>query len=267
MQTLDRLQLRENTLLYLTSDQGAHLEEVSASGEVHHGWNGIYKGTARPKVICICWTLPACLTSHLRLAQWWRRHLGLGRFILKKSVSSKSSRCVKTGCQTRVHTALSIYTQIWSNPPVWTQQTWLKASAESFVSLPLFALLFCLSKWWVARLVTSPRTLQDKTSKLETLHENCFPDFVRFFFLCSPVFWAAGKSTNWEGGIRVPGILSWPGKLPGGSLVDEPTSNMDLFPTVVQLTGAELPQDRWAGAVVRQHNFHKCQSKQLRFEI
>ncbi|XP_070814236.1 steryl-sulfatase [Chaetodon trifascialis] len=97
MQTLDRLRLRENTLVYLTSDQGAHLEEISARGEVHRGWNGIYK---------------------------------------------------------------------------------------------------------------------------------------------------AGKSTNWEGGIRVPGILSWPGSIPAGRQVDEPTSNMDLFPTVVQLSGASIPEDR-----------------------
>lgn len=46
MGTLDRLGLRENTVVYLTSDQGAHLEEISAAGEVHHGWNGIYKGRA-----------------------------------------------------------------------------------------------------------------------------------------------------------------------------------------------------------------------------
>ncbi|XP_034533845.1 steryl-sulfatase isoform X1 [Notolabrus celidotus] len=97
MQTLDRLGLREHTLLYLTSDQGAHLEEISAGGEVHRGWNGIYK---------------------------------------------------------------------------------------------------------------------------------------------------AGKSTNWEGGIRVPGILRWPGMLPAGREVDEPTSNMDLFPTVVRLSGASAPEDR-----------------------
>lgn len=44
MQTLERLNLEENTLVYLTSDQGAHLEEISATGEVHRGWNGIYKG-------------------------------------------------------------------------------------------------------------------------------------------------------------------------------------------------------------------------------
>ncbi|XP_053170310.1 steryl-sulfatase [Scomber japonicus] len=97
IQTLDRLHLAENTLVYLTSDQGAHLEEISARGEVHRGWNGIYK---------------------------------------------------------------------------------------------------------------------------------------------------AGKSTNWEGGIRVPGILRWPGKIPDGRQVDEPTSNMDLFPTVVRLSGATVPKDR-----------------------
>ncbi|XP_039997667.1 steryl-sulfatase [Xiphias gladius] len=93
IQTLDRLKLRENTLVYLTSDQGAHLEEISARGEVHRGWNGIFK---------------------------------------------------------------------------------------------------------------------------------------------------AGKSTNWE----VPGILSWPGKIPSGGQVDKPTSNMDLFPTVVHLSGASVPEDR-----------------------
>ncbi|XP_070787029.1 steryl-sulfatase [Enoplosus armatus] len=97
MQTLDRLKLGENTLVYLTSDQGAHVEEVSARGEVHRGWNGKYK---------------------------------------------------------------------------------------------------------------------------------------------------AGKSTNWEGGIRVPGILRWLGHIPGGRQVDEPTSNMDLFPTVARLSGASVPEDR-----------------------
>ncbi|XP_035768815.1 steryl-sulfatase [Neolamprologus brichardi] len=97
METLDRLGLRGKTLVYLTSDQGAHLEEISARGDAHGGSNGIYK---------------------------------------------------------------------------------------------------------------------------------------------------AGKSTNWEGGIRVPGILRWPGKIPGGRQIDEPTSNMDLFPTVVQLSGASVPEDR-----------------------
>uniref|UniRef100_A0A3P9A8V2 Sulfatase N-terminal domain-containing protein n=1 Tax=Esox lucius TaxID=8010 RepID=A0A3P9A8V2_ESOLU len=98
MRALDRLNLRENTLVYLTSDQGAHLEEISIRGEVHRGSNGIYKGT--------------------------------------------------------------------------------------------------------------------------------------------------GKSTNWEGGIRVPGLLRWTGTLPEGKVTDEPISNMDVFPTVVKLTGGMVPVDR-----------------------
>ncbi|XP_076838468.1 steryl-sulfatase [Brachyhypopomus gauderio] len=97
MKTLERLKLKEKTLVYLTSDQGPHLEEISINGEVHRGYSGIYK---------------------------------------------------------------------------------------------------------------------------------------------------AGKSTNWEGGIRVPGILHWPGELPAGKVIDEPTSNMDIFPSVVNLAGASIPSDR-----------------------
>lgn len=97
MQTLERLNLKENTLVYMTSDQGPHLEEISIHGEMHGGYSGIYK---------------------------------------------------------------------------------------------------------------------------------------------------AGKSTNWEGGIRIPGILHWPGVLPAGKVIDEPTSNMDIFPTVLNLAGVSKPSDR-----------------------
>ena len=50
---------------------------------------------------------------------------------------------------------------------------------------------------------------------------------------------------GWEGGIRVPGIFRWPGFLPAGHVVHEPTSLMDVFPTVVQLAGGQVSQDRY----------------------
>ncbi|XP_023673225.1 arylsulfatase D [Paramormyrops kingsleyae] len=54
-----------------------------------------------------------------------------------------------------------------------------------------------------------------------------------------------GKAMGgWEGGIRVPGLFRWPGRLPAGGVIDEPTSLMDVFPTVVGLAGGELPRDR-----------------------
>ncbi|XP_057351285.1 steryl-sulfatase-like isoform X6 [Manis pentadactyla] len=52
-----------------------------------------------------------------------------------------------------------------------------------------------------------------------------------------------GKANNWEGGIRIPGIFRWPGVLQAGLEIDEPTSNMDVFPTVVKLAGSPLPED------------------------
>ena len=49
---------------------------------------------------------------------------------------------------------------------------------------------------------------------------------------------------GWEGGIRVPGIFRWPGVLTAGRVIHEPTSLMDIFPTVVHLAGGQVPQDR-----------------------
>ncbi|XP_015680031.1 arylsulfatase H-like [Protobothrops mucrosquamatus] len=49
---------------------------------------------------------------------------------------------------------------------------------------------------------------------------------------------------GWEGGIRVPGIVRWPGKIAPNTVLEEPTSLMDIYPTVVYLAGASVPQDR-----------------------
>ena len=41
---LGRLGLADNTLVYLTSDNGGHLEERNAAGDVHGGYNGVLRG-------------------------------------------------------------------------------------------------------------------------------------------------------------------------------------------------------------------------------
>ncbi|XP_053529405.1 arylsulfatase D isoform X2 [Artibeus jamaicensis] len=58
------------------------------------------------------------------------------------------------------------------------------------------------------------------------------------------IFRGGKGMAGWEGGIRVPGIFRWPGVLPAGRVVSEPTSLMDVFPTVVQLGGGQVPRDR-----------------------
>ena len=57
-----------------------------------------------------------------------------------------------------------------------------------------------------------------------------------------------GKGSTWEGGMRVPGIAWWPGRIKPG-VTSQVASTLDLFPTFPRLAGAELPDDRpmdWA---------------------
>lgn len=53
-----------------------------------------------------------------------------------------------------------------------------------------------------------------------------------------------GKGSTWEGGVRVPGIFRWPGKIPTGRRTDAVAGTMDLLPTLAHLAGAELPPGR-----------------------
>jgi arylsulfatase A len=53
-----------------------------------------------------------------------------------------------------------------------------------------------------------------------------------------------GKGTAFEGGVRVPFIARWPGRIPGGHESAEPAMTIDVLPTVARLAGAEMPADR-----------------------
>jgi arylsulfatase A-like enzyme len=50
-----------------------------------------------------------------------------------------------------------------------------------------------------------------------------------------------GKGTSWEGGVRVPAIMRWPGRIPAGSVCPEPAMTIDVLPTIAALTGTKLP--------------------------
>ena len=50
------------------------------------------------------------------------------------------------------------------------------------------------------------------------------------------------KGSTWEGGVRVPGIVWWPGTIPAGQVSADIVTNMDLFPTLLRLAGGELPE-------------------------
>lgn len=52
-----------------------------------------------------------------------------------------------------------------------------------------------------------------------------------------------GKNSTYEGGMRVPGIARWPGKIKTNVISEALISNMDILPTLASLAGANLPAD------------------------
>ena len=52
------------------------------------------------------------------------------------------------------------------------------------------------------------------------------------------------KNTSYEGGFRVPAIIRWTKRIPEGIVSRELATTMDLFPTLIRLAGAEIPNDR-----------------------
>jgi arylsulfatase A-like enzyme len=52
------------------------------------------------------------------------------------------------------------------------------------------------------------------------------------------------KGTYYEGGIREPFFVTWPGIVKPGSTSEVPVINVDLYPTFCEMTGAELPTDQ-----------------------
>jgi arylsulfatase A-like enzyme len=51
-----------------------------------------------------------------------------------------------------------------------------------------------------------------------------------------------GKSQMFEGGIRVPCIIRWPGRIPAGVTCDEFLTALEVFPTLASAAGAALPK-------------------------
>lgn len=51
-----------------------------------------------------------------------------------------------------------------------------------------------------------------------------------------------GKGTAFEGGVRVPFVARWPGRIPAGRVQNEPAMTIDVLPTLARLAGAPLPE-------------------------
>ena len=60
----------------------------------------------------------------------------------------------------------------------------------------------------------------------------------------SPGPFRESKGTSFEGGVRVPFVARWPGRIPPGTTAALPAMTIDLLPTVAQLAGAPIPKAR-----------------------
>ncbi|MBI4662548.1 MAG: sulfatase [Verrucomicrobia bacterium] len=92
--------------------------------------------------------------------------------------------------------------------------------------------------WSVGQILQTVRELQlsDKTFVCFVSDNGGTPRAVN-----SPL--RGNKASTWEGGMRVPAIAWWPGKIPAGASSDAVASMMDILPTLVKLAGGEMPAD------------------------
>ena len=87
---------------------------------------------------------------------------------------------------------------------------------------------------------------------IDTLKQLGLDEHTLVFFTSDNGPWFGGstgglrgmKSTTWEGGFRVPLIARWPGQIPAGHSSAQPAVMMDLFTTILKVTGATMPDDR-----------------------
>jgi arylsulfatase A-like enzyme len=83
-----------------------------------------------------------------------------------------------------------------------------------------------------------------------------------------------GKGSTWEGGVRVPCIIRWPGRVPAGRVSDAIFSTVDFMPTIANLAGYDVPEDRIIDGVdqtdlllgdskqgARNHHYYFCRNE------
>ena len=72
-----------------------------------------------------------------------------------------------------------------------------------------------------------------------------WPDAAYTPFRCA-------KGSTWEGGVRVPMVIAWPGMIDGGQVSDGIFDFNDILPTVLEMAGASdaVPTDRFIDGMV-----------------
>lgn len=97
--------------------------------------------------------------------------------------------------------------------------------------------------WSVGRLLETLRDLKLDEKTLVLFTSDNGPWLVKGSDGGSALPLRGGKGSTWEGGVRVPAIARWPGKIEAGSVSDTVAGTIDLLPTFVTLAGGSIPSE------------------------
>ena len=133
----------------------------------------------------------------------------------------------------------------------WGVHTPLQASKADYDSLPnipdhrrrVYAAMVKSVDRSVGRVLQTLREegLDDNTIVIFT-SDNGAPGYIGLPEVNKP--YRGWKLTQFEGGLHVPYVAKWPGRIQAGTQYKQPVSNIDILPTVVAAAGGKLPADR-----------------------
>jgi len=133
----------------------------------------------------------------------------------------------------------------------WGVHTPLQASKADYDALPhipdhrrrVYAAMVRSVDRSVGRVLQTLREegLDDNTLVIFT-SDNGAPGYIGLPEVNKP--YRGWKLTQFEGGVRVPYVAKWPGRIVAGTQYQQPVSNIDLLPTLAAAAGASLPKDR-----------------------
>jgi arylsulfatase A-like enzyme len=133
----------------------------------------------------------------------------------------------------------------------WGVHTPLQASKADYDALPnipdhrrrVYAAMVKSVDRSVGRVLQTLREegLDDNTIVIFT-SDNGAPGYIGIPEVNQP--YRGWKLTQFEGGIHVPYVAKWPGRIVAGTQYKQPVSNIDILPTVVAAAGGSLPTDR-----------------------
>lgn len=97
--------------------------------------------------------------------------------------------------------------------------------------------------WSVGRILDTLQELKLDENTLVIFSSDNGPWLIKGADGGSALSLRGGKGSTWEGGVRVPTLAWWPGRIQPGTVCDAVAGTIDLLPTIVGLAGGTVPAE------------------------